>query len=83
MAEPTRRTGIESERPPRPRRPRWGVRTVWLVALAFACMWLSDVLSTAGVGALAGLASLGAWVGLVSAAYCSYRGVRGASWLPR
>jgi fatty acid desaturase len=76
--------GVDAERPPPQRRPRWGVRTVWLVALAFAGMWTSSLLEGLGAGdAWAGLAGLVAWVGLLGAAYCTYRGLRSASWLPR
>jgi hypothetical protein len=74
---------VAAERPPPPKRPRWGVRTVWLLVVAFIGVLASTVLDDAGKGSLAGLASLVVWVAFIAAAYCSYRGLRGASWLPR
>jgi hypothetical protein len=44
-----------------------------------ASTWFDD----AGKGALAGVASLVVWAAFIGAAYCSYRGLRSASWLPR
>jgi len=76
--------GIDAERPAPQRRPRWGVRTVTLLVLAFAGMWISTLLDGLGAGPTwAGLAGLCAWVALLAAAYCTVRGLRGASWLSR
>jgi hypothetical protein len=46
-------------------------------------MWLSDLLDSAGAGGWVAVASLGAWLGLLSAAYCTYRGLRAFDWLQR
>jgi 4-hydroxybenzoate polyprenyltransferase len=60
----------------RPRRRRWGL---W--ALAFLTVALVAVLTAGGGWTTRGaLALLG---GLLGAAYCSYRGVKEFTWLPR
>jgi hypothetical protein len=56
---------------------------VWLLGVAFIGVLASTGFDDAGKGSLAGLATLVAWVGFIGAAYCSYRGLRSASWLPR
>jgi len=59
------------------------VRTVSLVVVAFVFLQASTWLAAAGKPNWASLATLTAIVVLVGAAYCSYRGLRGFSWLPR
>ncbi len=76
-------TSGDSERPPRPRRPRWGVRTLVFLGLTLLFGTLTNGLTGAGVDGWAGVTSLGAWVCLAGAVWCSYRGLRSASWLGR
>jgi hypothetical protein len=83
MTEQHEPSGVDAERPPRPRRPRWGVRTVWLLVVAFVAVLASTGFDDAGRSALATVATVVAWAAFIAAAYCSYRGLRSASWLPR
>jgi hypothetical protein len=87
MTDPNDRDGVDAERPPRQRSPqqkgpRWGVRTVWTVIVATLFIVASDRLGSSGSD-WAVVATVGAWLALASAAYCTYRGLRGFSWLPR
>jgi hypothetical protein len=59
------------------------VRTVCLVGVAFLCLQASTWLVATGHPNWASLSTLTAIVVLLGAAYCSYRGLRGFSWLPR
>jgi hypothetical protein len=70
------------ERAGRPKRKRWGLRTLGFLALALASIMASNALSATGTGSLP-ITFVGTVVGLVGAGYCSYRGVRDANWLPR
>ncbi len=83
MARHIEPRGVDAERPPRPRRPRWGVRTVWSLVVAFIAVLASTGFVDAGKQDLATAATLVGWCAFIVAAYCSYRGLRGASWLPR
>jgi hypothetical protein len=83
MGKPDGPSGVSAERPPRPRRPRWGVRTLWLLAVAFVGVLTSTGFVDAGKPDLARVATLVTWAAFIGAAYCSYRGLRSASWLPR
>jgi hypothetical protein len=56
---------------------------LWLLGVAFVGVLASTGFDDAGRSALATVATVVAWVGFVGAAYCSYRGLRSASWLPR
>jgi len=76
-------TGVDAERPPRLHRPRWGVRTLWLLGLAFLSMVASNALHDSGVDYWGLLPLAGMVVGLVGAVYCTYRGLRSFSWLQR
>lgn len=67
---------LEPQARSRPRRPRWGLR-----ALGFLVVALVGVLARGGDYAL--LAAVGLVVGLSGAAYCSYRGLKDFTWLPR
>ena len=55
------------------RRPRWGLRTLGFLGLAFIAVVTSAALGHHTVGTLGSLL-----FGLIGAAYCSVRGVRGA-----
>jgi len=56
---------------------------MWLLGMVGLCALATSWLDATGNTGWASVTGLGAWVGLVGAAYCSYRGLRGASWLPR
>jgi O-antigen ligase len=58
------------------RQRRWGLRLLAMLALAFV-----SLLGLGGDYPL--LATLGLIAGLAGGAYCSYRGLKGFSWLPR
>jgi hypothetical protein len=83
MAEIDKPSGVSTERTPRLRRPRWGVRTLWSLAVAFVAVLASTGFVDAGKPDLATVATVVGWVAFIAAAYCSYRGLRAASWLPR
>jgi hypothetical protein len=76
------RTELDAERPARRRQPRWGVRTILLVGLATVCIVVSSGLGPDGEPWTT-VAGLAAWCAIGGAAYCSYRGLRGASRLFR
>ena len=57
---------------------RWGLLTLLFLGIALAC-----VLVSSGKGSYTVVTGLGLLVGLGGAAYCSYRGLKGFSWLPR
>ncbi len=66
-----------------PRRPgrggmRWGLLTLAFLAIALTC-----VLVSSSQGRYTAVTGLGLLVGFGGAAYCSYRGIKGVSWLPR
>ena len=56
---------------------------MWLLGVVALCALATSWLDAAGRTGWSSLTSLVAWGGLLGAAYCSYRGLRGASWLPR
>lgn len=73
-----------SEQSPRPKRPRWGVRAMLWLGLAFVCVITSNVLTASGNDDWVVVTFLGTIVGLGAAAYCSVRGIRSSDgWLPR
>lgn len=57
---------------------RWGLLTLLFLGVALACVLVSN--SSGSYNLLTGLGLL---VGLGGAAYCSYRGLKGFTWLPR
>jgi peptidoglycan/LPS O-acetylase OafA/YrhL len=66
----------ETESPPRSepkRRPRWGLRTLGFLGLAFVAIVTSASLGHHTVGTLGSLL-----FGLIGAGYCSIKGVRQA-----
>ena len=67
----------ERRRPGR-RGMRWGLLTLGFLALALASVLVSNSSGTYNALTLAGVL-----VGFGGAAYCSYRGLKGFSWLPR
>ena len=56
---------------PQQRRPRWGLRTLGFLALAFVAIVTSAALGHHTVGTLGSLL-----FGLIGAGYCSVRGIR-------
>lgn len=64
------------QEPVRPKQKYWGLRTLGFLTIALvsilASSWVSSVLPVLGLA-----------LGLSGAAYCSYRGLKDFSWLPR
>ena len=60
--------------PPQKRRPRWGLRTLGFLGLAFLAIVVSASLGHHTVGTLGSLL-----FGLLGAAYCSVKGLRVAA----
>src|SRR6266516_4496063 len=83
-SRPVRRSlpvmGREAAR--RPRRKRWGLRTLGFLSLALVSILASNGLAATGHGTFP-ITLFGTLVGLVGAGYCSYRGLRDCTWLPR
>jgi hypothetical protein len=65
----------------RPKRKRWGLRTLAFLSLAFVSILVSNALSATGRDLP--ILFLVTLVGLIGAGYCSYRGLRDTTWLPR
>ena len=63
---------------PRKRRPYWG-----LLSLLFLGIALAAVLVSGSRGSYDGLTFTGLVVGFGGAAYCSYKGLKSFTWLPR
>jgi peptidoglycan/LPS O-acetylase OafA/YrhL len=64
----------------RRQRPKhWGLRTLGFLGIALASLLTSSY----GGGKYILLSDLGVLVGLIGAAYCSYRGAKDVTWLPR
>ena len=57
---------------------RWGVLTVTFLLIALVC-----VLVSSGQGRYTAVTGIGLLVGFGGAAYCTYRGIKSFSWLPR
>ena len=57
---------------------RWGLLTLGFLAIALTCVLVSN-----SQGRYTALTGLGLLVGFAGAGYCSYRGLKGFSWLPR
>lgn len=66
---------------PRARQPRWGVRSLLWLTLAFVCVITSNVLNTAGNTDWVVVTFVGTVAGLAGAAYCSIRGLASSGWL--
>lgn len=62
----------------KPRDIRWGLLTLLFLGIALACVLVSN-----NQGRYTVLTGLGLLVGFGGAAFCSYKGVKGARWLPR
>ena len=63
---------------PRKRNVRWGQLSLLFLGIALACILVSNGQGTYNAVTLTGLV-----VGFAGAAYCSYRGLKNFSWLPR
>jgi hypothetical protein len=57
---------------------RWGLLTLLFLGLALVCVLVSN-----SDGAYTPVTGLGLLVGFGGAAYCSFRGLKGFSWLSR
>lgn len=68
---------------PRPRGPRWGVRTLLFLGLAGISVLTSNALYVRDVDDYVLLTFAGTVVGLVGAGYCSVRGLAAGGWLGR
>jgi hypothetical protein len=68
----------DAERPPARGGMRWGLLTLGFLAIALASVLVSN-----NSGAYNAVTLLGLLVGLGGAAYCTYRGLKGFSWMPR
>lgn len=73
----------DDERPARPRRPRWGVRAMAWLTLAFVCVITSNMLAAADNSDWVLLTFAGTVAGLCGAGYCSLKGLRSSGWLSR
>jgi nitrate/nitrite transporter NarK len=65
-------------RPPARGGMRWGLLTLLFLGIALTCVLVSN-----SQGRYSGLTFAGLVVGLGGAAYCSYRGLKSFTWLPR
>lgn len=63
---------------PRKRNIRWGLLALLFLGIALAC-----VLTSNGQGSYNAVTVTGVLVGFLGAGYCSWKGVKSASWLPR
>jgi hypothetical protein len=63
---------------PRKRNLHWGLLTLLFLGIA-----LASVLTSNAQGAYNTLTFAGLIVGFGGAAYCSWKGLKGVSWLPR
>jgi hypothetical protein len=63
---------------PRKRNVRWGLLSLLFLLLALVCILVSN-----GQGSYNAVTLLGLVVGFLGAGYCSFRGLKGFSWLPR
>jgi hypothetical protein len=57
---------------------RWGLLSLFFLGIALTC-----VLVSSSHGSYTLVTGLGLLVGFGGAGYCSYRGLKGVSWLPR
>lgn len=63
---------------PRKRNRYWGLLTLLFLGIALTC-----VLVSGSQGEYSGLTLTGLLVGFAGAAYCTYKGLKSFSWLPR
>jgi lipopolysaccharide export LptBFGC system permease protein LptF len=63
---------------PRKRNVRWGLLSLLFLLLALVCILVSGRQGSYNAVTLAGVV-----VGFLGAGYCSFRGLKGFSWLPR
>lgn len=63
---------------PRKRNVRWGLLSLLFLGIALVCILVSNGQDTYNAVTLTGLV-----VGFAGAAYCSYKGIKSFSWLPR
>jgi 4-hydroxybenzoate polyprenyltransferase len=63
---------------PRRRNVRWGLLTLLFLAIALASILTSNAQETYTALTLTGVV-----VGFAGAGYCSWKGLKGFSWLPR
>jgi hypothetical protein len=63
---------------PRKRSMRWGLLTLLFLAIA-----LASILASNAQGHYTALTFTGLLVGFVGAGYCTWKGLKGFSWLPR
>lgn len=61
----------------RQRHWRWGLLTLLFLGIALTCLLVSN-----SAGHYTVVTGLGVLVGFVGAAYCTYRGIKSATWLP-
>ncbi|HYT09845.1 MAG TPA: hypothetical protein VEL73_04215 [Mycobacteriales bacterium] len=66
----------------KPKRKRWGLRTLAFLTLALASVLTSSGLSASGSG-VPPITLVGVLVGFAGAAYCSVRGLKDFNWLQR
>ncbi|HVD28240.1 MAG TPA: hypothetical protein VNC79_07030 [Mycobacteriales bacterium] len=57
---------------------RWGLLTLLFLGIALACVLVSNA-----KGQYSAITLLGLLVGFGGAGYCTYRGLKSFSWLPR
>ena len=72
---------MTDQQPVRPRPPRWGVRSLLWLTLAFVSVITSNVLNTAGNSDWVLVTFVGTVAGLGGAAYCSVKGLGSSGWL--
>lgn len=63
---------------PRKRNVRWGLLSLLFLLIALVCILVSGSQGSYNAVTLAGLV-----VGFLGAGYCSFKGLKGFSWLPR
>jgi hypothetical protein len=63
---------------PRKRNVRWGLLSLLFLGIALVCILVSNAQGTYNAVTQTGLV-----VGFLGAAYCSYKGIKNFSWLPR
>ena len=63
---------------PRKRNIRWGLLSLLFLGIVLVCVLVSNAQGTYNAVTTAGVV-----VGFAGAAYCSYKGIRNFSWLPR
>jgi hypothetical protein len=63
---------------PRKRTVHWGLLSLLFLGIALACVLISN-----GQGRYTALTFAGLVVGFGGAGYCSWKGLKGFTWLPR